>query len=119
MRIRTIGQWVRAAREHAGWTQTELARELRVTEGNISHWERQMHNPSHEQVMRIRQLTRYPLDEEGAPVDWPFPDLQPASFDNLPPPWLDVAQQLLQVVLSNSPTEAEDSSPAPHTKVRA
>ena len=44
-----------------------------VTKGNVSHWETAKHDPSFLQLLRIRDLTGYPLREVAPAEDWPLP----------------------------------------------
>lgn len=74
-------QWIRQARLHAGMTQEKLADALGVTKGNVSAWENGRHEPSLDQIKRIRDETGYadPFQEAFAPpppkLQWPFPAL--------------------------------------------
>jgi transcriptional regulator with XRE-family HTH domain len=93
MEVDSIGQWVRAARERKGWTQTQLADELALSKGAISHWERGTHMPTHPQLRRIEQLTGYPL------LDWPLPRIAREKFDSLSAQELDVLQDVISVTM--------------------
>lgn len=61
-----IASWVRAARKHAGMTQEGLGEMLGLTKGNVSAWENKRHDPSINQLLKISQLTGYPLPKEIA-----------------------------------------------------
>jgi transcriptional regulator with XRE-family HTH domain len=79
MNSESIGLWVKSARKHKGWTQAELAQAMDVTSGNVSHWERGQHEPSHSQVKKIAAVTGYPMEE------WPFPRVQSKELTLLAP----------------------------------
>lgn len=95
-----IGNWVRNAREHRRWTQTQLADEMGVTKANVSHWERGAHEPSYRQLIRIKHLTGYPLPEVGGPADWPFPQVPREMLSQLSPQQLNAVQAGLLVALA-------------------
>lgn len=61
-----IKDWVRAARNHKGWSQTQLGEAVGRTKANIGHWETGKHAPSYEQLVLISQQTGYPLPAAGA-----------------------------------------------------
>lgn len=63
-----IKEWVRAARAHKGWNQTQLGEAVGRTKANIGHWETGKHAPSVEQVAQISNATGYPLPPMGAQV---------------------------------------------------
>lgn len=72
-------EWIRAARLSAEMTQTELAEAMGVTKGNVSAWENARHEASHEQLLRIAQITKTETQLEGIDkplatpsVRWPF-----------------------------------------------
>jgi len=94
-----IGQWVRAARKHKRWTQTQLAKAMDVTPPNISHWENGHHRPSYAQLVRISRLTGYPLREVAPPLDWPLPNVPFQRLANLSPDELNVLQVVMLGVL--------------------
>ncbi|MCU0919152.1 MAG: helix-turn-helix transcriptional regulator [Burkholderiaceae bacterium] len=56
-----LSAWVRAARQHGKLTMQQLADHLSLTKGAVYHWEHGNNNPSFEQVMRIAELTAYPV----------------------------------------------------------
>lgn len=88
-----LKDWVRAARKHKHWTQTQLGEKLHVTKGNVSAWENGHHEPSFGQLQVIAEQTGYPLmqhdlkassgDQQLAP--WPFPDIDQQRFNALTP----------------------------------
>ncbi len=53
--MKSFAQAVRTARSKRGWTQGELARQLRVTQGTISFWENGLISPSLEHKVRLVQ----------------------------------------------------------------
>ncbi len=67
---RTLGQKIRRAREHKGWTQTVLAEELGVSLMAVSAWETDTRLPR----VSVR------------PKVWSVLGLAPSDFDNDPPP---------------------------------
>ncbi|WP_345245312.1 helix-turn-helix transcriptional regulator [Pigmentiphaga soli] len=88
-----LKEWVKAAREAAGMTQTRLGEELGVTKGNVSGWENGRHEPSYSQMLKMAELSRWsvPLPGLGG-VDtktgnsavnaepWPFPNIDEAKI---------------------------------------
>ncbi len=67
---RTLGQKIRRAREHKGWTQTVLAEELGVSLMAVSAWETDTRLPR----VSVR------------PKVWSVLGLAPSDFDTDPPP---------------------------------
>lgn len=61
-----LKEWVRAARAHKGWTQTQLGEAVGRTKANVGHWETGKHAPSVEQMAQISLATGYPLPQMGA-----------------------------------------------------
>ncbi|MEN5162603.1 helix-turn-helix transcriptional regulator [Achromobacter kerstersii] len=78
-----ISTWIKASRQVANLTQTELGDALGVTKGNISAWENGRHEPSYSQMLKIADLTKTLLPLAPTPGDWPFPRLSKDSFDAL------------------------------------
>ncbi|ARP89802.1 hypothetical protein CAL14_05460 [Bordetella genomosp. 9] len=92
-----IKSWIKAARLHAGFTQTQLGEPLGVSKGNVSAWEKGRHEPSFEQLVRIAEVTRYEeplpgLSSTSTPArapapkaepPWPFPGVPPAVIRSL------------------------------------
>lgn len=77
-----IKSWIKAARLHAGLTQTQLGEPLDVSKGNVSAWEKGRHAPSFDQLVRIAEITRYQEPLPGmtgspqpteTPTPWPLP----------------------------------------------
>jgi len=64
-----ICDWVRSAREFAGLTQPQLGDALGISKQNISAWERDRHEPSYEQLIKIINLSGYPEPLPGLPLD--------------------------------------------------
>lgn len=79
-----IANWIRAARLHKKWTQTQLADHLGLTKGNISGWENRRHQPSFDQLLRVEALTGYPLLSHDASTV-AFSVAEPAAPPPLPP----------------------------------
>lgn len=69
-----INEWVKAARKHKGWNQTELGDVVGRTKGNVGHWETGKHTPSLEQIAAISVATGYPMPAMGARVESPPPE---------------------------------------------
>lgn len=63
LRMQNIAKWVKAARAHAQFTQTQLADRVHRSKGNVSHWEQGKHLPTYEMMMLIAQVTGYPLPQ--------------------------------------------------------
>lgn len=63
-----IEEWVKAARQHKGWTQQQLADKVARTKANVSGWENGLHEPSIAQLLLVASLTGYPF----ALLAWPF-----------------------------------------------
>lgn len=65
----TLGDRIRKAREHRGWTQRELASRLGVSLRTISRWERGDHRPSSHLLVATARETGVPIawlvDEDG------------------------------------------------------
>jgi UDP-N-acetylglucosamine 1-carboxyvinyltransferase len=55
---RTIGDRIREAREHRGWTQLRLAVELGVTPVAVHGWERAKRRPDLWTLRQIERATR-------------------------------------------------------------
>jgi DNA-binding XRE family transcriptional regulator len=72
---RWIGPWVRSARANRGWTQEQLAERLGVSKANVSHWERNNHQPSVPQFFAIWRLTDHVPPVPGLLFEWPFADV--------------------------------------------
>lgn len=75
MNINTvIAKWVRAAREHAQLSGEQLGTKLALelgtergnTKANISHWEKERHQPSMLQMLAIAKITGLRLPAEFA-----------------------------------------------------
>lgn len=84
-RAMEISAWIKASRQAAEMTQTELGDALGVTKGNISAWENGRHEPSYSQMLKIAELTKSQLPMAPSPGDWPFPRVPKESFDGLTP----------------------------------
>lgn len=61
----TIGEWIKAARKHKGWSQEQLGECIGRTKANVGHWETGKHAPSLEQVSAISLATGYPAPSIG------------------------------------------------------
>lgn len=88
----TLGAWVAAARNSKGWTQERLGDEMGLTKANISHWETNKHEPGFWQLLRIRDLTGYPLRDVGPAANWPLPKVPRERFTSLLPSQLEALQ---------------------------
>lgn len=66
IRAMEIKDWVKAARKHKDWNQTQLGDVVGRTKGNIGHWETGKHTPSIEQIAAISVATGYPMPLMGA-----------------------------------------------------
>jgi transcriptional regulator with XRE-family HTH domain len=75
MNINTvIAKWVRTARDHAGLSGEQLGTKLALelgtergnTKANISHWEKERHQPSMLQMLAIAKITGLQLPVEFA-----------------------------------------------------
>ncbi len=95
-----IARWVSEARKSRGWTQDQLGEHLGVTKANVSHWETAKHDPSFLQLLKIRDVTGYPLREVMADKSWPFPDIPPERFAALGPDGLRQLQLALSMTLT-------------------
>lgn len=58
----TTGQRIKAARQQAGLTQTELAEKLGIPYQSISQWERDLRNPKYENLQRIANALNYDVE---------------------------------------------------------
>lgn len=61
----TIGEWIKSARKHKGWSQEQLGECIGRTKANVGHWETGKHAPSLEQVAAISVATGYPAPPIG------------------------------------------------------
>lgn len=52
-----INEWVRTARKHKGWNQTELGDVVGRTKGNIGHWETGKHTPGIHKRLLMQELS--------------------------------------------------------------
>lgn len=79
-----IGDWVLTSRKDAGLTQTELGERLGVGKANVSAWEKNRHEPSYSQILKIAEVTghRHPLPGSRGD-DWPFPSVPRERFEQL------------------------------------
>ena len=57
-----IGKNIKRLRSERGYSQTQLARKLNVTQGAISHWENGLSMPEAAQLITLSQLFDVPLD---------------------------------------------------------
>lgn len=56
-----LKDWIRAARQAAKLTQTQLGERLNLTKGNVSAWENARHQPSYAQLQQISEISGLPL----------------------------------------------------------
>ena len=59
-----LKEWIKAARDSKGWTQTQLGEVVAVTKGNVSSWEKGRHEPSYSQLLKISEATGFPLGND-------------------------------------------------------
>ena len=88
-----IGDWIKSARAAKGWNQERLGEAVGVSKANVSHWETGKHEPSFNQLLRIRDVTGYALRDVGAAAEWPLPMIGREQITSLN------AKQLEQVQL--------------------
>lgn len=62
-----ISEWIKAARAHKGWNQSQLGEVVSRTKANVGHWETGKHEPSLDQLVAISSATGYPLPPMGTP----------------------------------------------------
>lgn len=58
----TLGQRIKRLRQEKGWSQVQLAKKLNVHQKQISGYERAVHVPSTEILIRIAELFNVSLD---------------------------------------------------------
>lgn len=58
----TVGERIKRMRMERGWSQTQLAQKLKVHQKQISGYERDVHVPSTEVLMRMAELFDCSLD---------------------------------------------------------
>lgn len=85
-----LDKWVKAARMHAKLSQEALGDRLGVGKANVSHWETGKHEPSFRQLLKIAELSRFPLL-----------DMDIAT----PPETIKQALQLLGRAIARTPSE--------------
>ncbi|WP_286938927.1 LexA family transcriptional regulator [Achromobacter sp. UBA4530] len=110
-----IKSWIKAARQHAGFTQTQLGDPLGVGKGNVSAWEKGRHEPSFEQLVQISKITGYTEPLPGLtdvaqsiqvatppskPRPWPFPAISEDEVHALPPAQLSELQGALALAIA-------------------
>ena len=72
MRMQTLGQRIRAAREEAGLTQEDVARSIGVSGQTPSRWERDSNVPYPRQLRALAELFQKPADHfQESPVGSP------------------------------------------------
>jgi transcriptional regulator with XRE-family HTH domain len=108
-----IARWVSEARKSRGWNQEQLGEHLGVTKANVSHWETGKHDPSFLQLLKIRDVTGYPLREVMPDKAWPFPDIPPERFTALGPDGLRQLQVALNMTLAALQPAESSSRKAP------
>ncbi len=95
-----IGEWVRAAREAKGWSQTQLGDAIGVSKANVSHWETAKHEPSFGQLLAIRDKTGHPLHDVGPAQDWPLPGISRERLASLDAVQLAAVQAGIEGILA-------------------
>jgi len=110
-----IKSWIKAARQHAGFTQTQLGDPLGVGKGNVSAWEKGRHEPSFEQLVQISKITGYTEPLPGLsgvaqsaqhavsvskPKPWPFPAISEDEIHTLPAAQLSELQGALALAIA-------------------
>lgn len=98
--MESIGSWVAAARKHKGWVQEQLGDAMGLTKANISHWETGKHEPSFGQMLKIRDLTGYPMRDVGPAVEWPLPKIAREQITSLTATQLEQLQMGIAGILS-------------------
>ena len=61
--MKTIGEYIKEARESKGYSQNELARMSRIARANIGHWERGETFPSIINLIPVADALGITLDE--------------------------------------------------------
>ena len=62
------GPALRAIREAKGFTATEVARELEVTQGQVSNWEAGRRNPTRGNLLSLAGLLAVPVEAITIPA---------------------------------------------------
>jgi phage repressor protein C with HTH and peptisase S24 domain len=62
-----LEKWVRAARKHKGWTLEAMGEALGRSKATAGFWETGKSKPSFAQVIRIAEVTGYPVPPQLAP----------------------------------------------------
>ncbi|WP_261806523.1 helix-turn-helix domain-containing protein [Lapidilactobacillus luobeiensis] len=60
----TIGVQISAARRRSGWSQTELAQQMKVTLDQITAWETDRLQPTNDQMQQLERLLAISLTHE-------------------------------------------------------
>jgi transcriptional regulator with XRE-family HTH domain len=116
----TLGKWIESARAYKRWTQTQLGDEIGVSKANVSHWETGKHEPSFGQLLRIRDVTGYPLRDVGPAAEWPLPMVRREMLTQLRPEQLAALQAgvlgILSALTSSAVVEEQSARPASKRK---
>lgn len=99
-----VGVWVRAARESREWTGEDLGNEMGgISKAVISHWETGKHAPTVANLLRIRDVTGYPLAPLTAEKNHLLSDELWATMLTLPPAELARVENTIRAMLGISP----------------
>lgn len=121
-----IGDWVRAARKHKSLTLESLGGMLGRTKANVSHWENGLHKPSFSQILKISEITGYPIpssidaqQEEQKPLQWPFSEQLLNAINRLHPEALRKAENVLRLHLDMELLHSQGVAEAVNTQAAA
>lgn len=67
----TIAEWVRAARASQGWSLQVLGDLIGRSKGAVGHWENGINEPNYELIVKIHELTNYPMPGSALKVSEP------------------------------------------------
>lgn len=95
-----IGAWVRAARQKAGLTGEALGARLNTSKANVSHWETGKHEPSFHDLLRIQDITGYPLFDVRADPRWPFKSIRRERIASLTDAQLSILEAGIEGLLA-------------------
>lgn len=90
----TLGGFIRRHRKRGGWTQIELAREIRMVDRSVSEWELNRTVPSRDALARLAAVFGISLDEFRRFLDADAPKTDVV----LPPDQKEKRQQAIKLV---------------------